>query len=61
MNDIAVKVENLGKKYVIGHRGQEYARFNEYLTGIGKTILRRLKNPLKPYDVSLELEDFWAG
>ena len=48
MNDIAVKVENLGKKYVIGHRGQEYARFNEYLTGIGKTILRRLKNPLKP-------------
>ena len=60
MSDIAVKVENLGKKYVIGHRGQEYARFNEYLTGIGKTILRRLKNPLKPYDVSLELEDFWA-
>ena len=60
MSDIAVKVENLGKKYVIGHRGQEYARFNEYLSGIGKTILRRLKNPLKPYDVSLELEDFWA-
>ena len=60
MNDIAVKVENLGKKYVIGHRGEEYARFNEYLTGIGKNILRRLKNPLKPYDVSLELEDFWA-
>ena len=60
MSDIAVKVEHLGKKYVIGHRGQEYARFNEYLSGIGKTILRRLKNPLKPYDVSLELEDFWA-
>ena len=60
MSDIAVKVENLGKKYVIGHRGGEYARFNEYLTGIGKNILRRLKNPLKPYDVSLELEDFWA-
>ena len=60
MNDIAVKVENLGKKYVIGHSGQEYARFNEYLTGIGKNMLRRLKNPLKPYDVSLELEDFWA-
>ena len=60
MSDIAVKVENLGKKYVIGHRSQEYARFNEYLSGIGKAILRRLKNPLKPYDVSLELEDFWA-
>lgn len=61
MSDFAVQVENLGKKYVIGHRGGgEYARFNEYLTGIGKTILRRLKNPLKPYDVSLELEDFWA-
>lgn len=60
MSDIAVKVENLGKKYVIGHRDGEYARFNEYLTGIGKNILRRLKNPLKPYDVGLELEDFWA-
>ncbi len=60
MSDIAVKVESLGKKYVIGHRSGEYARFNEYLTGIGKNILRRLKNPLKPYDVSLELEDFWA-
>ena len=60
MNDIAVKVENLGKKYVIGHRDGEYARFNEYLSGLGKSILRRLRNPLKPYDVSLELEDFWA-
>lgn len=60
MNDIAVKVENLGKKYIIGHRSSEYARFNEYLSGIGKNILRRLKNPLTPYDVSLELEDFWA-
>ena len=60
MSDIAVKVENLGKKYVIGHRGGEYARFNERLTQIGKSILRRLRNPFKPYDVSLELEDFWA-
>ena len=60
MSDFAVKVENLGKKYIIGHRNSEYARFNEYLAGIGKNILRRLKNPLKPYDVSLELEDFWA-
>ena len=60
MSDIAVKVENLGKKYIIGHRGEEYARFNEYLSGLGKAVLRRLKNPLKPYDVSLELEDFWA-
>ncbi|MBQ6598289.1 MAG: ABC transporter ATP-binding protein, partial [Lentisphaeria bacterium] len=60
MNDTAVKVEGLGKKYIIGHRGGEYERFNEYLTTIGKNILRRLKNPLKPYDVSLELEDFWA-
>ena len=60
MSDIAVKVENLGKKYIIGHRSNEYARFNEYLTGLGKSILRRLRNPLKPYDVSLELEEFWA-
>ena len=60
MSDIAVKVENLGKKYIIGHQGRDTARFNEYLSGLGRTILRRLKNPLKPYDVSLELEDFWA-
>ncbi|MBO4646563.1 MAG: ATP-binding cassette domain-containing protein [Lentisphaeria bacterium] len=60
MSDTAVKVEHLGKKYIIGHRSSEFARFNEYLSGLGKAILRRLKNPFKPYDVSLELEDFWA-
>ena len=60
MSDIAVKVENLGKKYIIGHRGGEYARFNEYLTGLGRNLLRRLRNPLRPYDVSLDLEEFWA-
>ena len=60
MSDTAVKVENLGKKYVIGHRDVEFDRFNECLTRIGKNILRRLRHPLKPYDVSLELEDFWA-
>lgn len=57
---LAVKAENIGKKYIIGHRSSEYARFNEYLTGLGKGILRRLRNPFKPYDVSLDLEDFWA-
>ena len=60
MSDTAVKVEHLGKKYIIGHRSREFARFNEYLSGLSKAILRRLKNPFKPYDVSLELEDFWA-
>ena len=60
MSDTAVKVENLGKKYIIGHRSGEFARFNETLSTFGKTLIRRLKNPLKPYDVSLELEDFWA-
>ena len=60
MSDTAVKVEHLGKKYIIGHRSREFARFNEYLSGLGRAIVRRLKNPFKPYDVSLELEDFWA-
>ena len=62
MSDTVVKVEHLGKKYIIGHRSanSEFARFNEYLTGLGKAVLRRLRNPFKPYDVSLDLEDFWA-
>ena len=60
MGETTVKVENLGKKYIIGHQGRDTARFNEFLTGLGKNIIKRLKNPLKPYDVSLELEDFWA-
>ena len=55
MSDTAVKVENLGKKYIIGHRSGEYARFNEFLAGFGKNIIRRLKNPLKPYDVMSSL------
>ena len=60
MSDTAVKVENLGKKYIIGHRDIEFARFNERLTQIGRNILCRLRHPLRPYDASLKLEDFWA-
>ena len=61
MSDIAVKVEDLGKKYVIGHNvNSEYARFNEFLTSVGKNVLNRLKHPLSAAAGGMEREEFWA-
>lgn len=63
MNDIAIKVENLGKKYVIDHEfGKSDDNFREVI--IGKT--KKLFNKLNPFSPSIKKEkehtkeDFWA-
>ena len=63
MNDIAIKVENLGKKYVINHKyGKSDDNFREAIIGNTKKAF----NKLNPFSTSVNkeidhtTEDFWA-
>ena len=54
MSDIAIKVENLGKRYFIQHEKQEsYKTFQDVLIGSGKKII----TSLNPFGKSSVLED----
>jgi len=61
MNDTVITVENLCKKYTIGHQKQaRYETFRENLNHLGKGILQRLRHPLSGNKENVDLEDFWA-
>ena len=50
MSDVMIRVENLGKKYVIGHQaegGSNYVALRDVLADGARSILNRL-NPLPP-------------
>ncbi len=61
MSDIAIKVENLGKKYIIRHEKQEpYKTFQDVLVNGSKKIITSL-NPFNTSGQSDETtEEFWA-
>jgi len=61
MSDIAIKVENLGKKYIIKHEKQEpYKTFQDVLLNTGKKIITSL-NPFADKKSEDETtEAFWA-
>lgn len=58
-----IKVENLGKKYLIGHEKQARYRYSTLRDSIGhgvKSAARRLMHPLQANTEDTELEEFWA-
>ena len=62
MNDVAIRVENLGKKYMIHHEKQEpYKTFQDVLISSGKKIITSL-NPFDRASVNADetTEEFWA-
>ena len=62
MSDVAIKVENLGKKYIIRHEKQEpYKTFQDVLINSGKKIIRSL-NPFDGTSGNTDetTEEFWA-
>ena len=57
----AIKVENLGKSYIIGHNKQErYSTLRDSLSHIARSIASRIIHPLQPNTEETELEEFWA-
>jgi len=60
MSDLAIRVENLGKKYRIGGRQQGYKRFTETVMETFSAPIRRLKNlgkPTPPEEIIWALKD----
>lgn len=58
-----IKVENLGKKYIISHeknRRYSYKTFQESLMGAGRSLWNSLRHPLTTDPETSETEEFWA-
>ncbi|MDD5598414.1 MAG: ABC transporter ATP-binding protein, partial [Victivallaceae bacterium] len=59
------KVENLSKKYIIGHdkaanRAYHYYSLRESLMHHARGVYQRLRHPLTPNRENTDLEEFWA-
>ncbi len=61
MSNTVIRVENLGKKYIIGHQSQErYTALRDVLANGAKSLKSKV---LKPFDKRLSapnVEEFWA-
>lgn len=59
MNDIAIKVEGLGKEFELGRRRVAYETLRDALTGAAQSAGRRIKAALAGH-LHAERETFWA-
>jgi len=56
-----IKIENVSKKYVIGHQRQErYSTLRDVMMHKIRGIGERLRHPLSPNKEETTLEEFWA-
>lgn len=61
MSDIIIKIENLGKKYLIQHQTKErYTAFRDVLTGKIVSFGRQISNALSSQQQKSTQEKFWA-
>lgn len=63
MSDIAIRVENLSKKYIIGHRQEgayRYKSLRDVIAGTAKSLSRRLMPPSQQSIPRSLKEEFWA-
>ena len=60
MSDTIIQVENLGKKYTIGHQQnkQEYNALRDIISNKSRDIVRRFQRGSRPKNPTTE--DFWA-
>lgn len=56
-----ISVENLSKKYIIGHQKQErYTSLRDVLSNVGKRTMGKLLHPFAEKETDETHEDFWA-
>jgi lipopolysaccharide transport system ATP-binding protein len=65
MSDTAIKIENLGKKYLVPHQRapsqrSNYTALRDVLADAAKNSLRRIFNRSSEDDASSTMEEFWA-
>jgi lipopolysaccharide transport system ATP-binding protein len=58
---VAIKVENLGKKYLIGHENTAaYRTLRDSLSSSARSLARRFRHPFQVNSEASDLEEFWA-
>ena len=61
MSDTIIRVENLGKKYIIGHQKQErYTALRDVIANSAKSVGRQLLKPFGKKMPDPAVEEFWA-
>jgi lipopolysaccharide transport system ATP-binding protein len=61
MSDTVIRVENLGKKYILGHQKQErYTALRDVIANKSKSVGRKLLKPLGKKMADPAVEEFWA-
>lgn len=64
MSDTVIKVENLGKKYILSHRQEgrsQYRALRDVIADTAKSFGKKITSPLKNEPTILpEKEEFWA-
>src|SRR4028119_1244319 len=61
MSDTVIQVENLGKKYIIGHKKAErYTALRDVIANGAKSLGRQLRKPFGRRTPDLVAEEFWA-
>lgn len=60
MSDTVIRVENLGKKYIIGHQKQPYKTLRDVMAEGVKSIKGKLLKPLGKSIANPYREEFWA-
>jgi len=55
MSDVAIRAENLGKRYLIGSQKEQYGMLRDFVVGAAKAPLRRLRG-----GGQATAEEFWA-
>ena len=61
MSDTVIRVENLGKKYIIGHKKQErYTALRDVLADGAKSLGRKVLKPAGKRMLDPAIEEFWA-
>lgn len=65
MSDIAIKVENLSKSYLLGHssaKGERYTALRDVLANNARNLARKTRDMLKGKAIvqGEEVEEFWA-
>jgi lipopolysaccharide transport system ATP-binding protein len=59
MSDTVIRVENLGKKYIIGHQKQErYTALRDVIANGAKRLFKSIQNPKSK--IQNPTEEFWA-
>jgi lipopolysaccharide transport system ATP-binding protein len=61
MSDTVIRVENLGKKYILGHQKQEhYTALRDVMANGAKSVGRKLLKPVGKKVSDPAVEEFWA-